>query len=463
MPRVPLPARIETLLVRFGPLAMSLFSVLAAVLAIAASMARGASPWFGLFIGAVAGVAVALLLASAAERRRTRTLASLGTAIIAAAQNSDLVPLRAHRDGHLRDIVRIVETVFARAAAERTELTRDRARLSAVLASMVEGVLVVNVKGAVELVNGAAQQMLRLQASAVGRQYVEVIRHPDIAAQIADALEGTHPAGVELSVARDPERVLVSRAAPVEGTGGTGALLVLHDITDLRRADRIRRDFVANVSHELRTPLTAIRGYVEALVDGPDDPGDRERFLGIIARHSGRMETLVKDLLRLARLDAGQEVLDLTPCATDALFNGVVTELRPTLAARAQRVLIHIAPDAVTVTGDSAKLHDIIRNLAENASNYSPEDSTITLDAWREHDRIVLRVSDEGPGIPDADLQRVFERFYRVDKARSRETGGTGLGLSIVKHLVELHRGDVEAVNDDRGGAHFIVRLPATQ
>jgi signal transduction histidine kinase len=173
------------------------------------------------------------------------------------------------------------------------------------------------------------------------------------------------------------------------------------------------------------------------------------------------MEVLVKDLLRLARLDAGQELLDLQPCTTEALFNGVVAELRPTLSARGQRVLIHIAPDAVTVTGDAAKLHDIIRNLTENASNYSPERSAITLDAWREDDHLIVRVSDEGPGIPDADLQRVFERFYRVDKARSRETGGTGLGLSIVKHLVELHRGDVRVENDDRGGAQFVVRLPA--
>jgi two-component system phosphate regulon sensor histidine kinase PhoR len=296
----------------------------------------------------------------------------------------------------------------------------------------------------------------------VGRRYRDLIRHPDIAAQIAEALEGQYPAGLELTLARDPEQVLVSRAAPVTGAGGNdaGALLALHDITDLRRADRIRRDFVANVSHELRTPLTAIRGYVEALIDAPDDPDDRARFLAIIARHSSRMETLVKDLLRLARLDAGQEVLDLQACSTESLFNGVVTELRPTLSAREQRVLIHIAPDAVTVTGDPAKLHDIIRNLAENASNYSPERSAITLDAWREDHRVILRVSDEGPGIPDADLERIFERFYRVDKARSRETGGTGLGLSIVKHLVELHGGDVQVQNDDRGGAQFTVRLP---
>ena len=397
----------------------------------------------------------------ARQRWREAHLKQLATAIGSAAEGAGPAALRPFRDGDLRDVVRAIDVRLGEAAAERAELTRDRTRLSAVLSGMVEGVLVVNASGDVELINRAAQQMLRLQASVVGRRYTALIRHPDIAAQISEALEGRQPAGIELTLTRDPEQILISRAAPV-GTGGTeaGALLALHDITDLRRADRIRRDFVANVSHELRTPLTAIRGYVEALLDAPDDPEDRARFLAIIARHSSRMESLVKDLLRLARLDAGQEVLDQQPCATESLFNGVVTELRPTLSTRDQRVLIHIAPDAVTVTGDPAKLHDIIRNLTENASNYSPERSTITLDAWREDAWLILRVSDEGPGIPDADVERIFERFYRVDKARSRETGGTGLGLSIVKHLVDLHGGSVHVVNDDRGGAQFTVRLP---
>jgi two-component system phosphate regulon sensor histidine kinase PhoR len=237
-------------------------------------------------------------------------------------------------------------------------------------------------------------------------------------------------------------------------------VLVLHDITDLRRADQIRRDFVANVSHELRTPLTAIRGYVEALADAPPDPEDSRRFLDIIARHTHRMERLVKDLLRLARLDAGQETIEKAECSLDAVFAGVRTELAPAIEARRQTVRADIAPEAAAVVADPAKLHDILRNLVENAVIYAPEGTTIVVASRATSDRFLISVADEGPGIPDADLPRIFERFYRVDRARSREAGGTGLGLSIVKHLVGLHGGTVQAANRPEGGAVFTVTLP---
>jgi two-component system phosphate regulon sensor histidine kinase PhoR len=332
--------------------------------------------------------------------------------------------------------------------------------MAAILSGMVEGVVVVNEVGQVQLVNDAARRMLRLDASAEGRRYVELIRHPDIAAQVGRALKGETPDGLELSPGHDRTLTLVARAAPAATPTGSGAVLVLHDITDLRRADRVRRDFVANVSHELRTPLTAIRGYVEALLDSPPPPEDAPRFLGIIARHSERMERLVKDLLRLARLDAGQEVLDRASCSVEAMFAGVVAELEPIIEARGQSVRTTIGLDAHMVEGDPLKLHDVLKNLVENASNYSPERSVILLQSSVEDGLISVRVLDQGPGIPEADLQRIFERFYRVDKARSRETGGTGLGLSIVRHLVELHGGDVRAANRPCGGAVFTVRLP---
>ena len=353
------------------------------------------------------------------------------------------------------------------------ELARDRARMEAILGGMVEGVLVVGSQGQVQLVNDAARTMLRLDDKAIGRRYVELIRHPDIAGQLARALAGEAPGGVELSLGRDLSQTLIARAAPVVASGNTGAVLVLHDISDLRRADRIRRDFVANVSHELRTPLTAIRGYVEALLDAPPRPEETRRFLEIIARHSSRMERLVKDLLRLARLDAGQEALETAPCSVDALLAGVIADLTPVIEGRGQHVDVRVSPEAATVSGDPAKLHDVLRNLVENASNYSPENSRIELSSELEggasgqsagsapSDRfVVIRVADKGPGIPEADLTRIFERFYRVDKDRSRESGGTGLGLSIVRHLVELHGGQVQAANRREGGAIFTVRLP---
>jgi two-component system phosphate regulon sensor histidine kinase PhoR len=235
---------------------------------------------------------------------------------------------------------------------------------------------------------------------------------------------------------------------------------VLHEITDLRRAAQMRRDFVANVSHELRTPLTAIRGYLEAVMDADTDAADARRFLETIARHTGRMERLIADLLRLARLDAGQEPLEVVECHVSELLEGVLGELAPTVDARRQRVTVRISPDDAVVTGDPIKLHEVLRNLIENAVLYAPEGSTIWVDAAAADGSVALRVADEGPGIPERDLTRIFERFYRVDKARSRESGGTGLGLSIVKHLVGLHRGEVSAANRPEGGAVFTVTLP---
>jgi two-component system phosphate regulon sensor histidine kinase PhoR len=333
--------------------------------------------------------------------------------------------------------------------------------MAAILAGMVEGVIVVDPQGRVQLVNEAARGMLRIEDTAIGRPYLETVRHPAVAGLIADALRGAEPASAELAPPRDATRTLIARAAPTAGGSAHGVVLVLHDITELRRADRVRRDFVANVSHELRTPLTAIRGYVDALLEGDTSPDETKRFLDIILRHALRMERLVKDLLRLARLDAGQEALETAPCDLASLVHAVVAELQAQLVVRQQTVAVDIAADAVPLRADPAKLHDVLRNLIANASTYSPERSTIRVRGVRAGDRIVIDVMDEGAGIPDEDLGRVFERFYRVDKSRARDPGGTGLGLSIVKHLVELHGGSVSATNRREGGAQFTVTLPA--
>ena len=274
------------------------------------------------------------------------------------------------------------------------------------------------------------------------------------------------PRASSWSLPRESDRSIIARSAPIVSANARGAVLVLHDITELRQADRVRRDFVANVSHELRTPLTAVRGYVEALLDDGTDTPDARRFLEIIGRHTLRMERLVRDLLRLARLDAGQEPLEHVAVSVASLFDGVETELADALEGREQVVERQIAEDAVTVLGDAAKLHDALRNLLENASNYSPADGHIVMAASRHDDRIRITVSDRGPGVPEADLPRIFERFYRADKARSRgerDPGGTGLGLAIVKHLIELHGGTVSAANRPGGGAVFTIELPDTE
>ena len=410
-------------------------------------------------VALAAAIPVALAVAwlmSAPIARRVQTIARVANRYSA----GDLTrPAYDFGSDELGTVARVLDASVQELGKRVDELSRDRARTDAMLSGMVEGVLVVDRQGRLQLVNRAARQMLHVETDAVGRPYLEVIRHPDIAAQLTTALEGHDVDSREFALSRDPSRTFVARAAPVTSTGG-GAVLVLHDITDLRRADQIRRDFVANVSHELRTPLTAIRGYLEAVLDDIGNVENARRFLEIVARQSARMEQLVTDLLRLARLDARQETLDVAACDVRQLFAGAVADLTPTIEAKRQRVAIDVGGDATSVAADPVKLHDVLRNLLENAVNYSPDEATIALGSARDADgAITLTVADSGPGIPPADLGRVFERFYRVDKSRSRP-GGTGLGLAIVKHLVELHGGSVAAANAPSGGAVFTVRLP---
>jgi len=409
---------------------------------------------FALLFSAVAAAGMAWVSSTLLVRRLDR----LATGVRRYAAGEAPAPPTDYEDDEIGTVARALDEAVQRLGERATDLARDRTRMEAILGGMVEGVLVVDSNDRVQLVNAAARDMLRLDASAIGRHHVECIRHPAVVEQLASVRNKV--GDIAPAVVAEGKRVFVARAAPVADAQGRGAVLVLHDITDLQRADQIRRDFVANVSHELRTPLTAIRGYVEALGDDMSDPVESRRFLDIIARHTARMERLVNDLLRLARLEAGQEPPEYSSCHVESLIGAVVADLQPAIDARRQRVDVRIDPDVATIACDPAQLHDALRNLIENATIYSREGGVTTIEARRQDDRFVLTVADEGPGIPPSDVSRVFERFYRVDKARSRESGGTGLGLAIVKHLVERMDGSVEAANRDGGGAIFTIKLP---
>jgi two-component system phosphate regulon sensor histidine kinase PhoR len=435
--------------VKFVRLALPLTAVNAQLAAIGSATA----------LALVAALVAALILSwtfSAPLARRVEAVAAVAQRYSAGDFSR---PAHDYGEDELGGVARALDAAAQELGRKIDDLSRDRARTEAILAGMVEGVLIVDRQGRVQLVNRAAQDMLRVAEQATGRPYVEVIRHPDIAALLGATLRRETVASRELTLSRDESRTFVARAAAVASSGDGGAVLVLHDITDLRKAGQIRQDFVANVSHELRTPLTAIRGYVEALLDEPSLAPDARGFLDIIGRHTARMERLVKDLLRLARLDARQEPLERTRCGVRDAFDAVLADLSQNVAARLQRVAIEIPADAAFVDADPGQLHDILRNLVENAVNYSPPQSDIHLSAERHDATVHVVVSDSGPGIPPTDLTRVFERFYRVDKSRSGP-GGTGLGLSIVKHLVELHEGQVSVANRTDGGAVFTVVLP---
>ena len=407
---------------------------------------------------------VLVTLAVFAARRSTLAVHTRGrvTTMLSVAKRytlGDLTrPSPDYEDDDLGRVARAMDDAVHSLGERVDSLERDRARMEAILASMIEGVLVVNADGRLQLVNDAARRILRLEHGSLHHSYIEAIRHPGIVEHIGRALAGEETEGLELSVTRESTRTLVARVAPVV-TSGRGAVLVMHDITELRRADQVRRDFVANVSHELRTPLTAIKGYAEALLDDPDDADAREKFLDIIHRHATRMERLVKDLLRLARLDAGQENIEVVPTDIEGLLRGIANDFEPIAAQKQQTVHVVVGREAAKLMTDAAKLHDIARNLIENAVNYTPQGGAIDVRAEILNGRFQLTVADTGHGIEPDDLGRVFERFYRVDKSRARP-GGTGLDLSIVKHLVQVLDGDVMASNQSGGGALFTVTLP---
>ena len=413
-------------------------------------------------LGVAAGVLITLAVMAA--RRTALAVHTRGrvTTMLSVAKRYSLGDLTRpspdYEDDDLGQVARAMDEAVHSLGKRVDSLERDRARMEAILASMIEGVLVVNEHGRLQLVNEAARRILRLEQGSSNRSYIEAIRHPGIVEHIGRALAGEETEGLELSVTREHTRTLVARVAPVIAAG-RGAVLVMHDITELRKADLVRRDFVANVSHELRTPLTAIKGYAEALLDDPDDAAAREKFLDIIHRHATRMERLVTDLLRLARLDAGQENLEIVPTDVEGLLRGIAHDFEPIAAHKQQAIETVVSPDAKHLDTDAAKLHDIARNLIENAVNYTPAGGAIEVRAEVLDGRFQLTVSDTGHGIEPDDLGRVFERFYRVDKSRARP-GGTGLGLSIVKHLVHVLDGDVTASNQSGGGALFTVTLP---
>ena len=420
-----------------------------------ASVQRGTA---GGLLLALAGALVLAWVTSAAMSRRVSGIAAVARRYAA----GDLTPqIGPYGDDEIGTVARALDASVQELGRRLAELSRNRRLTDAILGSMTEGVLVVDAHGRVKMANDAVRRVLQIVETPVDRHYVELIRHPEVAKQIGRALQAGGSSQTEITLSTEPVRVCLASAAPYTEQDEPGVVIVLHDMSDYRRAVQIRQDFVANVSHELRTPLTAIRGAVDALAD-ETEVAVRQRFLDIVARHTNRMERLVTDLLRLAGLDAGQEVLHPDTCSTATVFSNVAAELAPVLETKQQRVQARIEPGAERLLVDPVKIHDAIRNLVENAAHYAPERSAIELDAAiaDSGSAVVLRVSDRGPGIPDTDLTRVFERFYRVEHSRARNPGGTGLGLAIVKHLVGLHDGTVEAANRADGGSVFTIVVP---
>ncbi len=328
--------------------------------------------------------------------------------------------------------------------------------------SMLEGLLLLDRSRKIYLVNRAFKNLFGLKTELRGKTIVEALRLHELDDLLQRVEAEKQVLDYEIKLPDLNERWLQVNAAIITNSAGErdGTILVFRDLTRLKQLERTREEFVANVSHELRTPLSLIKGYVETLLDGArNDPAVAERFLKIIERNSQRLDLLIQDLLTISALESEKIKLDLHPVELRALAGKVLTDLN----AKAENKNIHLVNELpeFTANGDANRLDQVLANLVDNAIKYGRAEGRVTVGGKQRDDGVLeIFVRDDGPGIPAEALERVFERFYRVDKARSRDQGGTGLGLSIVKHIVQAHGGEVRCESVLGKGATFFFTLP---
>lgn len=371
--------------------------------------------------------------------------------------------------GGVSEVAQLARTfnhMSERLAAQFAQIDEDRQQLRTVLSSMVEGVIAIDVEQKILFANDRAGQLLEFSPpAAVGRRLWELLRQRTLQDMILSSFDPRNDPVKSVALSLPGARTFLVHVARLPGTPSRGAVLVFHDDTELRRLERLRQEFVANVSHELKTPLAIIKACVETLIDGGvDDPAFRGRFLDRINDQSDRLHNLILDLLRLARVESETEAFTMEEHDLGLLVANCL-ERRRTLAEGKHQTLraVPLSSDArpALLWIDEEAMEQILDNLVDNALKYTPEGGTVEVKWGRDGDQVVLEVRDTGIGIPESELPRIFERFYRVDKARSRELGGTGLGLSIVKHLVQAMQGTLHADSVVGQGSTFTVRFPA--
>jgi len=343
---------------------------------------------------------------------------------------------------------------------------KERNQREAVLSSMVEGVLAVDTDGHIISLNKAAAQFFNVfqPETAPGRSIEEVFRNIKLQRFVSEVLEGQETLECELVVQNNQAYYLQARGTNLLGLQGRriGAVVVFNDVSRLRRLENLRRDFVANVSHELKTPITSIKGFVETLLDGAiKDPVEAERFLKIVAKHADRLNAIIEDLLMLSRLEQdGKEGMEMQKTGLCGLMNSAV-EVCARRAAEKNITIRVECSEELTATVNPPLIEQALINLIGNAVKYSADGKTVIVSVRAEKDGIALSVKDQGCGIEERHLERLFERFYRVDSGRSRQEGGTGLGLSIVKHIAQAHGGTVSVQSRYGEGSTFSIFLPA--
>ncbi len=343
------------------------------------------------------------------------------------------------------------------------KLDAEHNRERALFDSMVEGVLVLDAANRVLLANRAFINLFHVTGDITGRTIMEAMRSHELQSIIRRVQAEGAVLNVELELPGLKEKAFQLNATPLEmgGDEGRGMLIVFHDLTLIRELENTRKDFVANVSHELRTPLSMIKGYVETLNEGGwQDAEVAPRFLQIIQKHVDRLTYLIEDLLTISQLESGKITMSLQPVDLKTIAGRVMEDLRDHANSRGVK-LINEVPPGLVIHADGERMQQVFFNLTENAIKYGHKGGVVRVTAKVEDDRrLMASVQDDGPGIPVEALGRVFERFYRLDRARSREAGGTGLGLSIVKHIIQAHGGDVWVESEVGRGSTFYLEMP---
>jgi two-component system phosphate regulon sensor histidine kinase PhoR len=377
--------------------------------------------------------------------------------------DGDFRPLPADSSGDaLEALAASLNQTAARLDRTIRTLTEERNLSSAILGSMLEGVAVVNASERLLFANRGFAEILELDIPPQsGRALVEVVRQTELIEAVRKVLAGAPRVEAEIVTGTLRQHFFAVTVASVLAGDTSGAVIVLHDITDLRRLERVRRDFIANVSHEFKTPLTAIQGFAETLLAGAvEDPLNRGRFLGIIVEHARRLARLTDDLLKLSKMDADRLELEIRPLSVSQLVESCLETSQHRAAEKEIRISVNIAENLPEIAGDRRLLAEVLQNLLDNATQYTLPGGQIMVSAETDDGEVIFTVSDTGIGIPQADQPRIFERFYRVDAARSREVGGTGLGLAIAKHLVEVHGGRIWVESEVGQGSQFHFSVP---
>lgn len=383
----------------------------------------------------------------------------------------DIVEHRAPRkflisgNPHARRIGVALENLTERRRELEQRVREGELSVQAVFGAMLDGLAVVDDLRRVRLMNREFRHVFGVEENVSGGTLLEVIRHASVDRLVMEAIRSRQPQreSIQLSRGGSEGREMEVSAVPLGENSAQmeGAVVLFRDVTHVRQVEEMRRDFVANVSHELRTPLSIFRGYLETLLDDPHQPpGELLRILEIMERHSDRLNALVEDVLSLARLESPGAELDLSEVDLAELLHSIMRDWEKRFAAKQLKSHLNFPGNLPLLQADESRLQEVIYNLLDNAVKYSQPGGTVFLRAEIEGERVRISVADQGVGIPEADLPRIFERFYRADKARSRELGGTGLGLSIVKHIVQLHGGTVEARSEPGKGTTISLLLP---